>query len=103
MRARQLDLFVGDNFLLSAHKHPLPMRERILARAQSNPDILEHDSATMLYIILDELLGCYEAAHEQIEHEIEQMEERALRDTSDGFLQDLLQPPTAIPRGNISE
>lgn len=88
--ARQLDLFVGNNFLLSAHKRPLPMRERILARAASNPDLLEDDSACMLYIVLDELLGCYEQAHEQIGHEIEQMEERALTDTSNAYLEDLL-------------
>ncbi len=88
--ARQLDLFVGNNFLLSAHKRPLPMGERIQTRAASNPDLLEDDSACMLYIILDELLGCYEQAHEQIGHEIEQMEERALKDTSSGFLEDLL-------------
>jgi hypothetical protein len=48
------------------------------------------DSAFLLYIILDELLAHYEALAERAEDQIEQIMERSLADTADGFLQDLL-------------
>lgn len=90
VRAHQIDLFMGRNFLVSAHKWPLPFAGRILTRARQNPALLQHDTAMMLYIVLDELLGYFEQLLEQLQGEIEQMEERALRDTSDTFLEDLL-------------
>ena len=34
VRASQLDLFVGRNILVSAHKRPLPFGDRLLARAR---------------------------------------------------------------------
>jgi magnesium transporter len=90
LQANQLDLFVGRNFLLSAHRQPLPFAERIMARSDGNPDLVRLDSAYMLYIILDELLAYYEDLNERLQVEVEAMEERALADTSDRFLQDLL-------------
>ena len=90
VRASQLDLFVGRNFLVSAHKLPLPFGERVLARARQSPELVQLDSVFMLYILLDELIAYYERLTEHVEDEIEQMEERALHDTSDEFLADLL-------------
>lgn len=90
VRAHQLDLFVGRNFLLSVHKRPLPFAERILARARQSPELVRLDSAFMLYIVLDQLIEYYEDLGERVDDEIEQMEERALTDTSDTFLSTLL-------------
>ena len=90
VQARQIDLFVGRNFLLSVHKHPLPFGERVAARAAQSPDLVRLDSAFMLYLILDQMLEYYDGLTEQLEEEIEAMEERALEDTADPFLEDLL-------------
>jgi magnesium transporter len=90
VEARRLSLFVGHNFLVSAHRAPLPFVRRAFARANKSPDLLPHDSAFMLYILLDELVGYYEQMHAELINEIERMEERALRDTTDDFLEDLL-------------
>jgi magnesium transporter len=89
--ASELDLFVGRNYLVSAHKRPLPFAERALARAVQNPDLLKLDSAFLLSILVDELLAHYDDLTEELEDEIETMEERALTDASDAFLEDLLQ------------
>lgn len=89
--AGELDLFVGRNYLVSAHKHPLPFGDRVMARAVQNPELLKLDSAFLLSILIDELLVHYEDLTEGLEDEIEAMEERALNDTSDIFLEDLLQ------------
>lgn len=90
VQASQLDLFVGPNFLVSAHKQALPFAEQILVRAQTSPQLLQLDSVFMLYLILDELIAYYERLSEHVEDDIERMEERALTDNSDDFLNELL-------------
>ncbi len=90
IEADQLDLFVDENVLVSAHPQALPLAGRALARARQNPEQLRQDASFLLYIILDELLTYYEGLGEQLEDEIERMEERALTDTSDAYLGDLL-------------
>lgn len=86
----ELDLFVGRNYLVSAHRHALPFTARALERAVLNPAMLKLDSAFLLFILVDELLAHYEALTEGIEDQIEAIEERALVDGSDAFLEDLL-------------
>src|SRR5215207_5065098 len=88
--ASELDLFVGRNYLVSAHKRPLPFAERVLARAVQNPALLKLDSAFLLSILIDELLAHYEVLTEELEDEVEAMEERALTDSADALLEDLL-------------
>ena len=88
--ASELDLFVGRNYLVSAHKRPLPFGERALARAVQNPALLKLDSAFLLSILVDELLAHFEVLTEELEDEVEAMEVRALTDSSDALLEDLL-------------
>ena len=90
VHASRLDLFVGNNFLVSAHRPPVPFAARILLRAQQSPELVHLDAAYMLYIVLDELLAHYESLNEQVQSDVEKVEERALTDTSDAFLSDLL-------------
>jgi magnesium transporter len=91
LQARQMDLVVGKNFLLSAHHQPLPFYDAILSRAAHDPDLVRLDSAFMLYIVLEELLGYFEALDEAVQGDIEEMQIRALRDSGEEFLTDLLQ------------
>jgi magnesium transporter len=89
VQAGQLDLVVGRGFLVSAHKQPLPFAGDAARRAAQHPELPGRDPAYLLYILLDELLAHYEHLQEDLEDEVEQMEERALTDTSDRFLRDL--------------
>ncbi|GCE21924.1 magnesium transporter CorA family protein [Dictyobacter kobayashii] len=90
VQAHQVNLFVGEKFFLSAHQIPLPFTERILTRSALHTENTQIDSAFFLYIVLDELLTYYEDVNAQMQVQIEQMEERALLDTSDDFLTELL-------------
>lgn len=90
IQAHQINLFVGPNFLLSAHQVTLPFAERVLMRSALHTETTQIDSAFLLYILLDELLTYYEELYVLLQEQIEQMEERALMDTSDRFLTDLL-------------
>lgn len=86
IEARQLDLVGGRNYLVSAHKTPLPFAGRVLDRAAKSPALLHDDAAYMLYILLDEALAHYEGFVERLQGETEAMQQRALTDTSDDFL-----------------
>ncbi len=94
--AGELDMFVGRNYLVSAHKRPLPFAERVLARAVQNPALLKLDSAFLLSILIDELLAYYEELTEQLEDDVEAMEERALTESSDAVLEDLLRQKRVV-------
>jgi magnesium transporter len=89
--ARELDLFVGHNVFVSVHKTPLPFADRLQARVLSSPNLVQFDAPFMLYIVLDELLAYYEELNRRVHADVERMEERALHDSSDNFLEDLLQ------------
>lgn len=90
VQVHQVNLFVGKNFLLSAHQIALPFTERALMRCILHTENSQMQSVFLLYVLLDELLAYYEDLNEQIQMQIEHMEERALLDTSDNFLTDLL-------------
>lgn len=90
VNAGELDIFVARNFVVSAHKMPLPLWPRIMGRARQTPGLMQRHSAYLVYIILDELLEHYETLEEELQGEIEIKEERALTDTADDILEDLL-------------
>jgi magnesium transporter len=91
LQASQVDLVVGDNFLRTAHHQPLPFYDAILSRASHDPDLVRLDSAFMLYIVLEELLGYFDALQESVQGEVEELQIRALRDSGTAFLAALLQ------------
>jgi len=88
--AGELNLIVGRNYLVTAHKLPLEFGEKVLQRLKQSPEVATLHTAYALYIILEELIEHYEGLFEHIDEEIENTEEEALTATSDGFLEDLL-------------
>ena len=88
--AGQVMLFVERNYLVSAHKQSSVLAERIMERVRPNAELMRADASFLLYVYLDELLAYYEGLSEHVVDEIERMEERALFDTSDGYLEDVL-------------
>jgi magnesium transporter len=88
--AAELNLVVGRNVLVTAHKLPLEFGEKILDRLKQGPEVATLHTAYALYIVLDELIEYYQGLFEHIDEEIEGAEERALTEQSDAFLADLL-------------
>ena len=88
--ASELDLFVDRNFLVSTHKRPLPFFEEVKERARQSPKLILQDATFLLYIILDTVLEHYEELTERVEDQAERMEERALKETSDELLREVL-------------
>ncbi|MBV9579448.1 MAG: hypothetical protein JO057_12745 [Chloroflexi bacterium] len=88
--AGELDLFIGPNVVLSAHRQPLPFADQLAARVRHWPELFAANAAFLLYVILDELLAYYEDLDRRQQVEVERIEERALHETSDAFLQDVV-------------
>ena len=86
----ELDLFVGENFLLTLHKEELPFLESIAERVYRSPDLVRYHTAYVVYIVLDEMLDFYQGLFEDLEERIEHIEEQALTDNTDTFLGELL-------------
>lgn len=89
--AGELGIWIGKNFLVTAHRRPLPFLDSALERLDQSADLAQLHTAFALYILLDELVAHYSLLFEKLEDTIELTEERALRETSDAFLAHLLQ------------
>ncbi|MDQ6748383.1 MAG: magnesium transporter CorA family protein [Candidatus Dormibacteraeota bacterium] len=88
--AGELNIIVGRNFLVTAHKRPLEFGDKILQRLKQSPEVATLHTAYALYIILEELVEYYQGIFEHVDEEIEEAEEHALTQSSDTFLADLL-------------
>lgn len=85
-----LDIFMGKNYLITAHRNELPFLEKVVERVHQSSELVRYHTAFVLYIVLDEMLDYYQRQYEELEERIEAVEESALRDNSDGFLSSLL-------------
>ena len=90
LEARELNIVSGRNFVLTAHKLPLPFGDEVLDRLTQSPEVATLHTAYVVYILIDELIEYFEGLFEHVEDEIEKTEERALTESSDEFLADLL-------------
>lgn len=88
--AAEYDLIFGPHYMVTIHRQPAVFTPVILERAGLNARRVYDDPSFLLYVVLDELIGYYAGLVEHVEEEIENMEERALIDSSDAFLADLL-------------
>lgn len=88
--AAELGIWVGRNYVVTAHRKPVPFMSAISGRLHQGPELTELHTAFLVYVVLDELLANYDALLEDLEDAIENTEERALRETSDEFLAQLL-------------
>jgi len=90
VKVGELDIFMGRNFLVTAHRQDLPFLNRVVERVHQSPELVRYHTAFVLYIILDEMIDFYQAQYEELEEKIEKVEETALSDDSNRFLEDLL-------------
>ncbi len=85
----ELDVFIGRNFLVSLHRRPLPFTDAFDERTVSNPHVGHFDSAYLLYLMLDSLVGDYARAFDQVEDRVEHLEEQLLHEPGRGALHDV--------------
>lgn len=73
----EVDIFVGSNYLITAHRFPVPAIATLRDRWQKRPDLVEpHPLGFLLYHLADELVDGYFPVVDALEARIEAIEER---------------------------
>ena len=70
----EVDIFVGRNYVLSVRNRTREGFFRVRARAESEPHLLRHGSAYVLYALMDTVVDRYFPVLERLEDELEAVE-----------------------------
>jgi len=76
LHAGEVDIFVGRNYVLSVRNRTREGFFRVRARAESEPHLLRHGSAYVLYALMDTVVDRYFPVLERLEDELEAVERR---------------------------
>jgi magnesium transporter len=76
LRVGELDIFVGSNYVLSVRSHAKQGFANVRARCETEPELLKHGSAFVLYCLMDTVVDRYFPILDAIEDELEEVEER---------------------------
>jgi magnesium transporter len=87
---KELDIFLGHDYLVTFHKKPARSIAEVLRRARENSPIFEYGLDFVLYTILDILVSNYLPVLEDIEDELDQTEEILFQDPDQSVLRRIL-------------
>ncbi len=90
MTVTEITAVAGRNYLLTVHNRPLPFLQELEERTAANPLLGRLDSSYLLYVLLDTLVADYSREFEEVEDEVEQLEERLLREPGRAALDDVM-------------
>jgi magnesium transporter len=79
LRVGEMDIFVGRNYVLSARSRARQGFTSVRARCETEPELLKHGSAFVLYCLMDTVVDRYFPVLDAIEDELEAVEERIFR------------------------
>jgi magnesium transporter len=88
--ANEIDCFIGERFILTAHRQELPFFEQILERAETNAAAICNDPAYLLYILLDELVDDFAVLVDELDELVEDLEIEALAANGSAFVDRLV-------------
>ena len=71
----ELDLFVGRNYVVTLHKEPLSVLDRVADAWRRNPRLLADGAGMLLYDILDGLVDSYFPVLDQVEGRLDEIED----------------------------
>ncbi|GGY82839.1 magnesium/cobalt transporter CorA [Pseudoduganella plicata] len=72
----EIDIFVGDNYVLSSRQNSAQSFMGVRARTEREPHLLQHGSGFVLYALMDAAVDRYFPIVDAFEAELEQIEER---------------------------
>jgi magnesium transporter len=97
---KELDGFLGDNFLVTYHHEPFKSINKVKARILDNPIACEKGMAYLLHQILDELVDLYLPVVDDFDDAIDELEERIfrLKKGNDKILEEIMDIKRAVAR-----
>jgi len=72
----ELDVFVGENYLVTHHDLPIPALDRVWDASQRDERHRKHGADHLLYLLLDELTVDFMKSVEEIDEEIDLIEDK---------------------------
>ncbi|WEF30772.1 magnesium/cobalt transporter CorA [Pseudoduganella chitinolytica] len=72
----EIDIFVGNNYVLSSRQNSAQSFMGVRARTEREPHLLQHGSGFVLYALMDAAVDRYFPIVDAFEEELEQIEER---------------------------
>ena len=85
-----LDLVVGDTFVVSVHTRPVPFFDEISDRIAAFGQLGRFDPSYLLYVLLDALVVHFSRQLDEVEDQVERLEEEMLRDPGSRGLNDAI-------------
>jgi magnesium transporter len=96
LSTRELDLFLGPNYVVTHREDPIAGLERVWTLFQRDGRILEQGAAHLAYHLVDELAADAMVAVDAIDAEVEGVEERLLAEPGPAALQEVLRVKRAL-------
>lgn len=78
----ELSLFVGRNYIITAHDELLPALDRIADTWHKDPRLISDGAGMLLYDILDGLVDSYFPILDQMEDELDEIEDQIFAETA---------------------
>ena len=78
----EFSMFIGRNYLVTAHKERIPLLERIAETWQRDPRLSADGVGMLLYDILDGLVDSYFPVLDQMEGELDEIEDEIFAETA---------------------
>lgn len=82
LRAGEVDIFVGSNYILSVRSGAEKGFGEVRARCEREPELLRHGPGYVFYALMDAVVDRYFPIVHDIESELERIEEQIFADTS---------------------
>lgn len=71
----EIDIFLGEGYLVTAHKAPMPVFDQVRARWEATPESATGGASYLLYLVLDTVVDDYFPVVDQMEEQLESFEE----------------------------
>jgi magnesium transporter len=86
---REIDGFLGPNFLVTVHEEPSPEIEALAGRCEKNTSVLERGMDHLFHDLLDRMVDTHFPLLDRIERRIDEAEERIFHSADRGVLERL--------------
>lgn len=75
LRTIELDMFVGKNYLVTAHEVDLPLLDKVAVAWQKDPRLTSGGAGMLLYDVMDALVDSYFPILDEIEDQLDEIED----------------------------
>lgn len=90
LKAVELDICLGNNFLITVRSEPIRSVDDDCARVEKRSPIFKRGADFLFYAIADSLIDSYFPILEEVEGRVDKLETRLLSDSNQGTLRELL-------------